>query len=297
MSRDVLHIAEKDKWALADVLTLIDGEPWDEWLIQHGLKVRETHNEETPVADESPVAEEPSEKLETEKEEAQQNGDNTEALDTESSKEKSWYHHLEEIDLERIRSLFGKELDQTEQANAMIEAMFRGLRFYEKAGWAVVGDNESEQFKLAIQSREPLRFINGNGDTLDVLCRSAKRGLLWLHEFPWTQIDEKDAPCELFVITGGRSEQHRQFQSRADLIACHSSILGQDEVLLKLGPPRESPDSSLAQTELESAACGLATSIPNPRELYFIFLVKDKEDMDSATINLINKLLDFYEKE
>ena len=297
MSKDVLDIDEKDKWAVADALTLRDGSEWDKWLIHHGLKEREPLKEETPDETESPMTEEPSEKLEKQQAEAIQNEEGAETIDTQPEKGKKWYDHLEEIDLERIRGLFGNELDQDEQTNLMIEAMFRGLRFYEQAGWTLAGGNESGQFKSAIHSREPLKFINGDGESLHVLCRSAKRGLLWLHEFPWKKIEDEVEPCDLFVVTGGGSGEHRQFKSRAELIACHSSILGHDEVLLKLGPPKESVDSSLAKTELESAANGLVLYSQSPRELHFIFLIKDKEKMDDDTLIMLRQILEFHEEE
>ena len=115
------------------------------------------------------------------------------------SKSKNIEFNNEEI--EQITKLFGRELDEDKLLEENLFAQVKALRFLKDSGYNTL--KAEENFKQNYEDKYLGPIIDPQGKSLKVMCRSARKGILFLGTYAWKNLGEDDTI--LFILKGDKS--------------------------------------------------------------------------------------------
>lgn len=103
-------------------------------------------------------------------------------------------------DLIYLEKLFGRELgdDQLEEEN--LYAQVKALRYFKDRGYDI--SQAEDNFETTYKNKY-LSPIIDEGDSFTVMCRSARKGMLFLGAYAWTKLVDQNTL--LYVLTGDTS--------------------------------------------------------------------------------------------
>lgn len=123
-------------------------------------------------------------------------------LDPKKAKSKPKQIEYSNEELEQIKNIFGRELEDNELMEENLYAQIKALRFFKDKGYDI--SIAEAEFKENYKKKYLSPIIDDNGTLLKVMCRSARRGVLFFGAFAWTELKEKE-DTYLFVLTGETS--------------------------------------------------------------------------------------------
>jgi len=116
-----------------------------------------------------------------------------------SRKAKNIEFNSEEI--EQINKLFGRELEDNELMQENLFAQVKALRYFKDKKYTV---SEAEaQFKDNFADKYLGPIKDTDGKSLKVMCRSARKGILFLGAYAWENLGNENTI--LFILTGDKS--------------------------------------------------------------------------------------------
>ena len=190
-SLDLVHTEYEACSSYKDILNLI------EVLEEKSKPIVEPSNTISESKETKPFKEEKEKEVEMDSEE-----DLSEEEDGQKgSNEKSNKYEYSQQDLEQIKKLFGRELPDSELKEENLYAQIKALRYFKDNNYDVSG--AEADFKDNFDNKYLSPIIDENGDAYKVMCRSARRGILFFGAYAWTQL--KDTDTLLYVLTGDTS--------------------------------------------------------------------------------------------
>lgn len=117
------------------------------------------------------------------------------------SNEKSYYTKYDEEEIQLIKKLFGRELDENELMEENLFAQVKALRYFKDNDYNVT--QAEEQFTANYKDKYLNPIIDSEGNASKVMCRSARKGILFLGAYAWKSLGEKNTI--LFILTGDKS--------------------------------------------------------------------------------------------
>ena len=118
-----------------------------------------------------------------------------------------------ENELEELQALFGRELTESELEQENLFAQLKALRYLKDNAFNVA---EAEvQFKDNYKDRYLYPVVDAEGNRLKIMCRSARKGVLFLGAYPWKQLERDDT--QLFILTGIQSDDCLWFETNQEL--------------------------------------------------------------------------------
>jgi hypothetical protein len=117
----------------------------------------------------------------------------------ESSKAKNIEFDREEI--EQINKLFGRELEENELLQENLFAQVKALRYFKDKEYTV--SDAEDQFKDNFAHKYLGPIKDKDGKSLKVMCRSARKGILFLGAYAWKNLGDEDTI--LYILTGDKS--------------------------------------------------------------------------------------------
>jgi hypothetical protein len=117
-------------------------------------------------------------------------------------------------ELEELERLLGRGLDPNSKENTNLIALFRCIKFYQSQDYIV--STQPSEIDEALEKRF-LTIKSTDGQTLNVMFRSAKGNILYLSFSAWFELNSQDT--KLFVVTGNGEANYKTFPSQEDLAA------------------------------------------------------------------------------
>ena len=115
-------------------------------------------------------------------------------------------------EIEQIKRLFGRELEESELMQENLFAQVKALRFFKDKKHDI---KEAENNFKKNYSDKYLDPINIDGKSYKVLCRSARKGILFLGAYAWQNLGEENTI--LFILTGDKSTDNKIVYSQYEL--------------------------------------------------------------------------------
>ena len=106
-----------------------------------------------------------------------------------------------EEEIAQIKKLFGRELDENELMEENLFAQVKALRYFKDNDYNVT--QAEEQFTANYKDKYLNPIIDSEGNASKVMCRSARKGILFLGAYAWKSLGEKNTI--LFILTGDKS--------------------------------------------------------------------------------------------
>jgi hypothetical protein len=118
-----------------------------------------------------------------------------------------------EDEFAQLSNLFGRELDHNELEEENLFAQMKALKYFEGEGYDV--SKAEANFKNTYKNKY-LHFVKDvEGNSIDVLCRSARNGILFFGAYAWVKLEEKNTI--LYLLTGEESKECMVIKSQQDL--------------------------------------------------------------------------------
>jgi len=140
------------------------------------------------------------------------------------SNEKSNKFEYTQQELEQIKILFGRELEISELEEENLYAQVKALRYFKDKNYDISG--AEAEFEDNFDNKYLSPIIDENRDAYKVMCRSARRGILFFGAYAWTKL--KDEDTLLYVLIGDTSidsilintqeELEKQFDSHYNVL-------------------------------------------------------------------------------
>jgi hypothetical protein len=104
----------------------------------------------------------------------------------------------DEEEIEQIKKLFGRELEDSELEEENLFAQVKALRYFKDQGFDI--SQAENQFKENYKDKFICPVIDEDGGAFKIMCRSARRGVLFLGGYAWVSLKEEDT--NLYILTG-----------------------------------------------------------------------------------------------
>lgn len=101
-------------------------------------------------------------------------------------------------EIAQIKKLFGRELEDSELEEENLFAQVKALRYFKDQGFDI--SQAEAQFKQNYEDKFIYPIIDQRGVALKVMCRSARRGVLFLGGYAWVSLKNEDTI--LYILTG-----------------------------------------------------------------------------------------------
>ena len=154
------------------------------------------------------------------------------------SSEKSNKYEYSQKELDQIKNLFGRELDISELEEENLYAQIKALRYFKDNNYDI--SSAEAEFENNFNDKFLSPIIDKSG-AYKVMCRSARRGVLFLGAYAWTKL--KDEDTSLYVLTGDTSvdsllintqeELEQQFDSHYNVLRRESTTSEKLGVLIE----------------------------------------------------------------
>jgi hypothetical protein len=128
-----------------------------------------------------------------------------------TKREKSFDYSKEELD--KLKSLFSRQLEDSELEEENLYALVKGLRYFKDQHY-VVTEAEAE-FENTYSDKFLGPIIDESGTAYKVMCRSARRGVLFFGGHAWMKLGEENTM--LYVLTGDKSSDCILINTQAEL--------------------------------------------------------------------------------
>lgn len=106
-----------------------------------------------------------------------------------------------EEEISQIKSLFGGELPVDELEEENLYAQIKALRYYKDKDFNTSGAEAN--FEKNYDDKYLYPIIDVNGKAFKVMCRSARRGILFFGTYAWNSLGETNTL--LYILTGDKS--------------------------------------------------------------------------------------------
>ncbi|SIN66229.1 hypothetical protein SAMN05444394_0301 [Algoriphagus halophilus] len=101
-------------------------------------------------------------------------------------------------EIAQIKKLFGRELEDSELEEENLFAQVKALRYFKNQGYDI--SQAEAQFKQNYEDKFIYPIIDQRGVAFKVMCRSARRGVLFLGGYAWVSLKNEDTI--LYILTG-----------------------------------------------------------------------------------------------
>jgi hypothetical protein len=112
-----------------------------------------------------------------------------------------------------LKKLFGNDVPEDFHKDLNLAALISGLVYLSKHGFDI---SEAELSLKESHKKAQLNHVTQNEKTFDVMCRSAKSGILYITQRAWNRLDNEDVL--LFITTGNKEGDCNLVSSKEDLI-------------------------------------------------------------------------------
>jgi hypothetical protein len=162
------------------------------------------------------VAKVPDEWLETQQddgqaEETNEGFDDEEEMPSFSENEKQY---LTDAEQEEFLKLFGKEIPENHKKDINLAACVSALVHFNNCKWDVLQAEVEFTDKHKYAQISPV--VSPEGTVHTVMCRSARRGILYLTRRAWDFLSEKG--IRLYIKTGNAAEDYIIFDSQDEIL-------------------------------------------------------------------------------
>jgi hypothetical protein len=104
----------------------------------------------------------------------------------------------DEDEIVQIKKLFGRELEDSELEEENLFAQVKALRYFKDQGFDI--SHAEAQFKENYKNKFIYPIFDQRGVAFKVMCRSARRGVLFLGGYAWVSLKNEDTI--LYILTG-----------------------------------------------------------------------------------------------
>lgn len=160
-----------------------------------------------------------------------------------------------DVEIEQIKTLFGRNLDASELTEENLFAQVKALRYFQDKQYNT--HKAEDNFEDNYGKRFLYPVLKPNGDSIKVLCRSARKGILFLGAFAWEVLGDENA--YMYILTG---------DSSSDCLL----IANQEELETKLQSHYKVMRQS--NSDYESVR-NIVNAEKNLEDLQFLYKVKD----------------------
>jgi hypothetical protein len=101
-------------------------------------------------------------------------------------------------EIAQIKKLFGRELEDSELEEENLFAQVKALRYFKDQGFDI--SQAEAQFKQNYEDKFIYPIIDQRGVAFKVMCRSARRGVLFLGGYAWVSLKNEDTI--LYILKG-----------------------------------------------------------------------------------------------
>ena len=129
-------------------------------------------------------------------------------------------------ELEQIKNIFGRELEDNELMEENLYAQIKALRFFKDKGYDI--SVAEAEFKENYKKKYLSPIIDDNGNLLKVMCRSARRGVLcFLELYLGQNLKKMKTPIFLFLTgeTSSNSVLIEKAEELEDQFNSHYKVL------------------------------------------------------------------------
>lgn len=106
-----------------------------------------------------------------------------------------------EEEISQIKNLFGRDLDDSELEVENLFAQIKALRYFKDEEYDVSG--AENEFENNVHNKYLSPIIDKNGNAYKVMCRSARKGILFLGAYAWKNLEASNTI--LYILTGDKS--------------------------------------------------------------------------------------------
>jgi hypothetical protein len=120
---------------------------------------------------------------------------------------------FDEAEISIFKRLFGRDLEDNELVEENLFAQVKALRYFKDQGYNI---SEAEnQFQENYKDKFIYPIKDEYGNSIKVMCRSARKGILFLGAYAWNNL--KETNTELFILTGNKSTDNLRMYNEHEL--------------------------------------------------------------------------------
>ncbi len=172
-----------------------------------------------------------------------------------------------------LKRLFGNDVPENFHKDLNLAALISGLIYLSKHGFDI---SKAELSLKESHKKAQLNLVAQSGKTFNVMCRSAKSGILYITQRAWNRLDNEDVL--LFIKTGNKEVDCNLVSSKEELIEISNTSF---QVFRVRANSSVSATESILAGKFDNSKVWLVFKIKENSQYNLIFgAIRDKETSD-----------------